>query len=333
MNHLSRRALLAGLGSLAAYGLAGCQHATDRGALRLGYFPNVTHAPGLVGVSSGRFREALAGIGFETHAFNAGPEAMGALLAGALDMLYVGPVPAVTGYLRTRRRGLKIVSGVASGGASLIVRPAARITGPRDLEGKTLATPQLGNSQDLSLRAYLAAHGLGAQEWGGSVAVTPMRNALILQQFRRGLIDGAWVPEPWASRLEREAGGHQFLDERSLWPRGQFAAAVLVARGRYLGEARENVARLVAAHRREVLALRRDAARAPETVARALAAAGAPIAMPLLTQALSRVAFTLDPLIETVAPVCAAGQRLGLLPEGEIAGLADPEMVNVGGTV
>lgn len=321
MPEVSRRALLAGaLGAVGASLLDGCGQALDLGALRLGFFPNVTHAPALLGVATGEFARALGGVRFSAHAFNAGPEAMGALFAGALDLLYVGPVPAATGYLRTHGRGLRVVSGVASGGSALVARPG-RVRDAYSLRGRTVATPQLGNSQDLALRGWLLRHGLRSAEYGGDVRVTPLRNALILQQFRRGFLDAAWVPEPWATRLEREAGGVRVFDEATLWPGGRFAATVLVARSRYLDAAPATVARVLAVHEAMVARCQRGDDATLAAVRGAMADQGARVQPALLRASWERVAFTTDPIPESIAEMARVGAALALMPTGSVEGL------------
>ena len=166
--------------------------------------------------------------------FNAGPTEMEALLAGAIDAAYVGPSPAVNAYLKTDGKELRVIAGATVGGASLIVRPGANITKPADFANKKVATPQLGNTQDVALRAWLKANGLNAKEQGGNVNVQPVANADALTLFKKGDLDAAWEPEPWATRLVQEAGGKVFLDERSLWPNGQFSTTVLVVRTSFL---------------------------------------------------------------------------------------------------
>jgi len=308
------------LGLAAGTALNGCAQTVDRGALRLGFFPNVTHAPALLGMGSGEFARSLAGVRLTGHAFNAGPEALGALLAGALDMLYVGPVPAAIGYLRTHGRGLRVVSGVASGGSALVARPGL-VRGAHDLRGKRVATPQLGNSQDLALRGWLLRHGLRSLEYGGDVQVTPLRNSLILQQFRRGFLDAAWVPEPWATRLVEEAGAERVFDEASLWPGGRFAATVLVARGPYLTAAGDVVERMLAAHGRMVEAAQGGSGTVQNTVREAMATYGARVSSRLLRAGWERVVFTRDPYAATIAEMARVGGELALVPSGDVGGL------------
>src|SRR6266700_3953898 len=167
--------------------------------VHLGYFPNITHAAALVGVARGTFKQALgSNATLDTKTFNAGPALIEALLAGDIDIGYVGPNPAINGYVKSHGAALRIIAGASSGGALFIVRPGANIHGPQDLNGKKLATPQLGGTQDVSLRHYLQQHGLKTADKGGTVQIIPSDNANILAMFKQGSIDGAWVPEPWA---------------------------------------------------------------------------------------------------------------------------------------
>lgn len=304
--------------------LSACGAKTDRARLRLGYMPNVTHAPALTGVGSGRLAAALGATRLETRTFNAGPAIISALLGNALDAAYVGPGPALSGFLRTRGRGLRVVAGAASGGASFVVREAAQIRGPEDLHGRTLATPQLGNTQDVALRRYLQAHGLRTSDRGGDVQITPMENPNILNLFRAGSLDGAWVPEPWATRLVREGGGRVFLDERDLWPGRRFASTVLVARMQYLRDAGENVEALVRAHAAEVTWLRQNPAAGQATFNTAIAQIiGRPLPEATLASAWERLEFTTDPMPDTLAETARAAQELGFLPRGDARRIID----------
>ncbi len=186
--------------------------------LRLGYFPNITHAQALVGLARGTYSSALGpNVQLKTTTFNAGPAAIEALFAGDIDATYMGPNPAINGYLKSDGEALRVVAGAASGGALLVVRPDANIKSAKDLDGKKIATPQLGNTQDVALRNYLSANGLGAKESGGNVQVLPMQNSDTLNLFMQGDIDGAWVPEPWATRLVKEAGGQKAHVETTQW--------------------------------------------------------------------------------------------------------------------
>jgi NitT/TauT family transport system substrate-binding protein len=221
----------------------------DETVLRVGFFPNITHAQALIGLSRGDFQEALGpDVRIETFQFNAGPSAIEALFANEIDMTYIGPNPAINGYVQSNGEALRIISGATSGGAAFIVRPEAGIRTPSDLHGRTLATPQLGNTQDVALRNYLLANGLDTVERGGDVEIVPTENSQILNLFRLGQIDGAWVPEPWASRLIVEGGGELFLDERDLWPDGDFVTAHIIASPALLEQRPDLVRQWLEAH-------------------------------------------------------------------------------------
>ncbi|HEX3580515.1 MAG TPA: ABC transporter substrate-binding protein [Thermoanaerobaculia bacterium] len=198
--------------------------------MRLGYFPNVTHSQALIGVARGDFGKIRPLV------FNAGPSVIEALFAGQIDVAYVGPNPAINGYVQSHGEALRIIAGATSGGAALVVR-----SGVHDLAGRKLASPQLGNTQDVALRRWLAANKIRAE-------IVPTPNPQILDLFRRGDIDGAWVPEPWASRLVAEAGGVVFVDERTLWPHGDFVTAQVIASTKFLKEHPERVRRFLEAH-------------------------------------------------------------------------------------
>jgi sulfonate transport system substrate-binding protein len=213
------------------------------GTLNLGYFPNVTHAPAVIGVQEGIFDEALGDAEVSYSTYNAGTEASEALLTGAIDATFIGPNPAINAFAESDGE-IKIISGTTSGGASLVV--AEGIESPEDLEGTTLATPSLGNTQDVALRAWLAEEGYETdQSGGGDVSITPQDNADTLSTFIDGSIDGAWVPEPWATRLVQEGGGHVLVDEADLWPEGQFVTTHLIVRTDYLEENPQNVKALI----------------------------------------------------------------------------------------
>lgn len=218
--------------------------------LRLGYFANITHAQPQVALQRGTYAEALGpNVTLDmSKRFNAGPSAMEALLAGAVDATFVGPSPATTAFAQTGGKELRIVAGATSGGALLIVRPRANLLKPADFAKKKIASPHIGNTQDVALRAWLQANGLNPKENGGNVTVVASANANTLALFKKGDIDGAWAPEPWATRLLQEGGGKVFLDERSLWPGGQFVTTHLAVRTSYLNANPDVIENLVRGH-------------------------------------------------------------------------------------
>jgi NitT/TauT family transport system substrate-binding protein len=220
--------------------LAGCgSQSTTNGngqtVVHLGYFPNMTHAVALVGVERGTFQQALgSNVQLKTMTFNAGPTEITALLAGDIDIAFVGPSPAISGYVHSRGQALRIIAGASSGGVLFVVRPGANIRSAKDLAGKKIADPQLGGTQDVSLRYYLKQNGLTPADKGGNVQIVPTDNATILTLFKEGKIDGAWVPEPWGTRLIVEGHGKLFLDERTLWPDGKFDTTNVVVRSAFM---------------------------------------------------------------------------------------------------
>ena len=305
---------------LAAILALACARRDDARPLRLGYFPNATHAQALVGVDDGTFLRALGGR-LETRMFNAGPAAMEALLSGDVDATYVGPGPAAIAFLRTRGEGLRVVAGAVSGGAVLVVRDAR---GPQDLAGKRVASPQLGNTQDVALRTWLRANGLGAEGGARGVQVTPLSGADILSMFARREIAGAWVPEPWGARLVHEAGGRILVDEAALWQGGRFPTALLVVSPRALARRRGEIAALVRAH----VELTRRWAEDPAGFA-ALAndaygrRTGKPLAPAVLRDAFSRLTPTSDPLRPQLEKQARDAQALGFAPSGDPSAMVD----------
>ena len=217
--------------------------------VRAGAFPNITHPQAMVGKANGAFEKAMgSNVKIEWKSFNAGPSAMEALFAGAIDMTYIGPNPTISGYVRSQGEALRVVAGASSGGAALVVRNDSGITKAADFHGKKVASPQLGNTQDVALRAWLKANGLKTTDKGGDVQVVPLANPDQLTLFLKKDLDAAWAPEPWATRLIREGNGRLFLDERTLWPNGQFVCANLIVSVKFLKEHPDVVKNWLRAH-------------------------------------------------------------------------------------
>jgi len=217
--------------------------------VRVGAFPNITHPQAMVGKNEGWFEKALGNsVKMEWKSFNAGPSAIEALFAGALDITYIGPNPAITGYVRSQGEALRVVAGATSGGAALVVRNDSGIQKPEDFHGKRVASPQMGNTQDVALRAWLKAHGMKSADKGGDVMVMPMANPDQLTLFQKKELDAAWAPEPWATRLIKEGNGRLFLDERDLWPKGQFVTAHIIVSTKFLREHPDVVKNFIRAH-------------------------------------------------------------------------------------
>jgi len=221
--------------------------AADKPELRLGYFPNITHAQALYAKATGLF-ETNVGVPIRWTAFNAGPTAIEALFSDAIDATYVGPGPAINGYIKSHGEKFVIMSGGACGGAALVVRPDAAIQSDKDFNGKTLATPQLGNTQDIAARLWLQQKGYRLTAQGGTVNLIALANADQLNSFKSKEIDAAWTIEPWVSRLEIEAQGRVFLEEKDIWPEGRYVTTHLIVSRKFLKENRDLVRKLIQAH-------------------------------------------------------------------------------------
>ena len=318
--------------SCAALALAlGCSRPAEDAPVRVGCFPNVTHGQALAGRSLGWFDREV-GAPVEWKAFNAGPSAMEALLTGALDLAYVGPNPAVNAFVRSKSSALTVVAGVTSGGASLVVREGSGIAKPEDLRGKRVASPQLGNTQDVALRHWLRAHGLESADKGGDVRVLPVQNPDTLTLFIRGDLDAAWVPEPWGARLVKEGGGRILLDERDLWEGGRFCTALLVARAGFLETRRDAALRFVAAHVKVTVWMAEHPEEARRLVNEQFAKlTGKALPEDVLASAFSRMEATYDPLSATVARSGRQAWELGYLPgedAPDLTGLFDLSLLN-----
>ena len=230
---MSRRLILALAGVITLTAAAVAQ--STSAVIRVGAFPNITHAQAMVGKANGWFDKAMGSqVKIQWTSFNAGPSAIEALFAGAIDMTYVGPNPAINGYVRSNGEALRVIAGAASGGASLVVRNDSGINRLEDFHGKRVASPQFGNTQDVALRNWLKNNGLKTNDKGGDVRIVPMANPDQLTLFLRKDLDAAWAPEPWATRLIHEGNGRLFVDERSLWPNGQFVIGLLVVNTKFL---------------------------------------------------------------------------------------------------
>lgn len=313
----------------ASTGCASPGAATTATEVRLGYFANVTHAPAIVGVADGAFATALGdGVTLTTATFNAGTEAITALFSDALDLAFLGPNPAINGYAQSGGEAIRIVAGSTSGGASLIAAPG--IDTPADLVGATVATPALGNTQDVALRAWLQQQGLSTDlEGGGDVSIVPQPNAQTLETFRSGAIDAAWVPEPWATRLVREGGGHVLVDERDLWPEGAFVTTHLVVRTAFLQQHPDLVEAVIRGLVQSVDAINADPTAAQATVNDAIAQiTGSTLPTETIAEAWSHLTFTVDPIASSLQASADHAVAVGLLAPVDLDGIYDLTILN-----
>ena len=300
---LARVALAMGA-LIAAVGVSACGGDTRAAGaapaeVRLGYFPNLTHAKAIVADKEGFFAKHLGATKLKISTFNAGPAAMEALKSGAIDATYVGPGPATNAFLNSGGQALTVVAGAATGGTSLVVDPS--VNSAADLRGKKVSTPQLGNTQDIALRYWLKQHGLKTDlQGGGDVNVLPQENSQVVDAFTQKLIAGAWVPEPYATRLV-EAGGKVLVDERDLWPDKKFAITVLAVRTDFLKENPESVSALLAGDLDATELITKDPARAQEDVADLIAKiSGKPLKPAVIGAAWKQLEFTVDPVTSSL---------------------------------
>ncbi len=228
-------ASIAGIILLSVLGVSLSSTEPNENKIRIAYFPNIGHAIPIVGVEKGFFETSMGNTTkIETRVFDSGPQAIESLFANSIDLAYVGPGPAINGFLNSENHNVKILAGAASGGASFIVHPESEINSVSDFTGKKIATPQIGNTQDVSLRHYLSEHELKTADKGGSVIVYNIPNPDIYTLFVKGDIDGAWVAEPWATILETELDGKRLFHEEELWPNHEFASVLLIANADYV---------------------------------------------------------------------------------------------------
>jgi len=299
------------------------------GTLRLGYFPNVTHAPAIIGVQEGIFEEALGdGVDLQLQTFNAGGEAIEALIGGSIDATFIGPNPAINGFSESDGELLRIVAGTTSGGASLVVRDG--IDSPEDLAGTMVASPALGNTQDVALRAWLLEEGYETDEsGGGDVAITPQDNPDTLAAFQQGSIDGAWLPEPWATRLIQEGGGHVLVNEADLWPEGQFVTTHLVVATGYLEDHPENVRALISGLLDAIDVTNGDPAEA-ETVTNDGIEADTTNRLDdeTIAAAWKNLTFTPDPIASSLEKSKDDAVEVGLLDDVDLDGIYDLSILN-----
>ena len=330
---MSKRTALPSAAASLVFVLAACGGAGGDGpadSLTLGYFPNLTHAPALVGVEEGILAGALGDVELNTQTFNAGPDAINALFSGEVDAAFVGPNPAVNGWSQSDGTALRIIAGSTSRGAGLVVREG--IDGIEDLPGTTLATPQLGNTQDVALRWFARERGWEVDtEGGGDLSILPQGNAEIIDAFALGEIDGAWVPEPHLSRLIEEGGGRLLVDEADLWPDtgGEFVTTHLIVSADFLETSPEAVEDLLRGHVEAVDRINDD----PEGAGKALVAhleeltGGGPSAS-VVASALDNMTFTVDPIPQSLRGGAEHAEGVGLLEPVDLEGIYELDPLN-----
>src|SRR3954468_20124114 len=263
--------------------------------LRVGHFPNITHAQALVAHNLSRqgkgwFEEKLGGdVKIEWFVYNAGPSAMEAIFARSIDLSYVGPGPALNAYTKSNGQEIRLIAGAANGGAGLIAQPDENLKAAADFRGKKIATPQLGNTQDISCRAWLTAGGLKITQLGGDAQILPTQNPDQLSLFQQKKVDAVWTVEPWVTRLEREAGGKVLVDERDV------ATTVLVSSAKFLGGQRDLAKKFAEAHAALTDWMTKNPDEAQKLIkAELLAETRSDMAADLIAQSWKRIAFAAE---------------------------------------
>ena len=328
------RKLMIGLAAVALLGAA-CASSEQKAqgsddVLRLGIFPNLTHAPGYVALEEGYFDETLPGVDVQVTYFNSGSDAGAAIVSGSIDATYIGPGPASALYLESDG-GVAVVSGVTSGGASFVVRKGAGITEASDLSGKKIAVPGFGNTQDVALRTWLHEQGLEANDAGGDVDVLEVDNPELLGLFEAGHLDGAWEPEPYPSLLVSAGVAEPFVDEADLWPDGQFTTTVLLVNTTFMDAQPDIVNGLVEANVKAIQLIEDDPAKAKADAQAGLVKAGAPsLDQAVIDEAWGKLTFTFDPVAGSLAQGAANAYALGFLEEQptDLSGLFKLDQLN-----
>jgi NitT/TauT family transport system substrate-binding protein len=306
------RALCPGVIALFALCLdavAGCHRTSDPDRpVTIGYFANLTHAQAVLAAASGDFGKAVWPAKLETKIFNAGPSLIEALFAGEIDIGYVGPGPAISAYGKSGGKGIRVVAGAAANGVVVVARKGSGISKLADLAGKRIATPQLGNTQDISARHYLSAilHQTDLNN------VIPVENAEQAGMFSRGDVDAAWVPEPWGERLIEETGATLVAQEKDLWPSGEFALTLVVTTPEFLARHASVVDSLLRVHRTWTHRLTEEPATCVKPLQDALfALTGKALPPGVVPAALARIRFLDDPGLDTLRTFAAWRQSLG----------------------
>jgi NitT/TauT family transport system substrate-binding protein len=325
-----RRFSIVGLLGLTVAACSSGSAASDKKlTVRLGYFPNITHATAIAGVEKGIFARTLgSNVTLKTQIYNAGPDEVTALFADGLDLAYMGPNPAINAYSKSNGEAIRIISGATSGGAYLVVNPS--ITSPSDLKSKKIAAPQLGNTQDVALRSWLDSQGLKTTtSGGGDVQVIDQENSQTLDTFKSGDVDGAWVPEPWASRLVVEGGGKVLVDEGTLWPDGKYVTTQLVVRTAFLQQHPDVVENFLRGQIESTKYVNQNRTEAKQVVGSAISSiTGKSLKPEVIDRAWANLTFTNDPIGSSLRTSAQSAAKLGFIQNVDLSGIYDLTLLN-----
>ncbi|MFK4070725.1 aliphatic sulfonate ABC transporter substrate-binding protein [Streptomyces sp. NPDC029674] len=293
-------------------------------SVKIGYFPNLTHATALVGSQEGLFQKELGGTEAKYSHFNAGPSEIEALNAGSIDIGWIGPSPAINGYTKSQGKNLRIIGGSASGGVKLVVNPG-KIKSLDDVKGKKIATPQLGNTQDVAFLNWIAERGwkVDAESGKGDVSVVRTDNKITPDAYKSGSVDGAWVPEPTASKLVAE-GGKVLLDEADLWPDKKFVITNIIVRQEFLKEHPKVVEAVLRGAVKTNAWIEKNPEKAKAAAnARLKADSGKALPAEVLDPAWKSIETTNDPLAATLDAEADHAVKAGLLEKPDLKGIYD----------
>ncbi len=298
----------------------GCSVSTSTdspGAIRIAYFPNITHAPALIAKDQGLFEKVVdPGINIDYREFNSGTSEIEAFFAGELDLGYIGPGPAINGFIKSQG-DLVVIAGAAEGGSLLIARPGLAVSGPQDFAGKTIGVPNFGNTQDLLLRKYLADNNLQDMAQGGTVKIIQANNPDIQGLFDQKHLDLAIVPEPWGAILTQQAGAQVILTDEQIWPKGTYPTTMVIARREFAEAHPDLVQAFLLAHLEAIDLLQADPAAAGQSVARQIAlVTGKDLPEAIVADSFSRITFTAQLDQQAMADFARIMESLEFIPAG-----------------
>ncbi|WLQ39830.1 ABC transporter substrate-binding protein [Streptomyces laculatispora] len=297
--------------------------------VKIGYFPNLTHATALVGIQEGIIAKELGGTEVKPSTFNAGPSEIEALNAGSIDIGFIGPSPSINGFTKSRGKSLRIIGGSASGGVKLVVNPK-KVKTLDDLKGKKIATPQLGNTQDVAFLNWISEKGwkVDAQSGKGDVSVVRTDNKVTPDAYKSGSIDGAWVPEPTASKLVAQ-GAKVLLDESTLWPDNKFVITNIIVSQKFLDQHRDVVEAVLRGSVNTNAWINANPDKAKASANTALKTlSGKELPADVIDPAWKSIQFTDDPLAATLDTEAKHAVKAGLLDGTDLTGIYDLEPLN-----
>ncbi|MEU4996887.1 aliphatic sulfonate ABC transporter substrate-binding protein [Streptomyces sp. NPDC021622] len=308
---------------------AGAKKIEGLDEVKIGYFPNLTHATALVGDQEGLFQKELGATQAKYTQFNAGPSEIEALNSKSIDIGWIGPSPAINGYAKSDGKSLRIIGGSASGGVKLVVNPK-KIKSLDDVKGKKIATPQLGNTQDVAFLNWIAEKGwkVDAESGKGDVSVVRTDNKITPDAYKSGSVDGAWVPEPTASKLVAE-GGKVILDEADLWPDKKFVITNIIVSQEFLTKHPKVVEAVLRGSVKTNQWIKDNPEKAKASANAALKeASGKALPAEILDPAWKSIQTTDDPLAATLGTEAEHAVKAGLLEKPDLKGIYDLKPLN-----